>query len=586
MKLLLITQSRSKSGKPVQQKRTVVADIVRVGRESGSEIHLPDVRVALQEGFIFNRDGPVFAAGEGTRQDLTLTKRSVKSQRLKIGEPMAIGPYQLMAIAPPAGYDMAFSIELVMPIEEAKSDFASRAKKLDLASLHFGKRWWAWSLFLVAAALTFLIPAVKPLQLPWQQTAAALPQVTDKWWNPGPVMRSHQMIQERCEACHDKAFVRVKDESCVSCHQNIGGHVEAGLQKVAAFSESRCASCHLDHKGPKPLHKDSDKDCVACHSNIKLTAANSATQDVSDFAQNHPAFRVTLPGLREGDRVRIRQTDKAQLTERSNLKFPHSIHLDPQGVRHPDKGRVKVLCSDCHVPDFTRRTFEPVVMKTHCQECHRLEFEGAVTTRQVPHGSARDAKVVVQEFYANLALNGTRDSFSKAFGIDDVGLLKRVGNPEPLRTQVLSMARTKADKVAEELFEIRTCNLCHAVTRVNLDDGPDWQVAKIRPNHMWMPQARFDHKTHELAKCDDCHKVRESKVSADVAMPNIDGCRECHAGSTPTEKKVTSNCLLCHGFHVPNHPWKGGTIPIKPGKGLKSAAAGHPALAPPPGGNH
>ena len=42
-------------------------------------------------------------------------------------------------------------------------------------------------------------------------------------------------------------------------------------------------------------------------------------------------------------------------------------------------------------------------MQKHCQECHRLEFEPAVTSRQVPHGRPEEARTVVREFYANLA---------------------------------------------------------------------------------------------------------------------------------------------------------------------------------------
>jgi hypothetical protein len=38
-------------------------------------------------------------------------------------------------------------------------------------------------------------------------------------------------------------------------------------------------------------------------------------------------------------------------------------------------------------------------------------------------------------------------------------------------------------------------------------------------------------------------------------MPTVESCRDCHAGSQPAEKKITSNCLLCHGFHEQKHPW-------------------------------
>jgi predicted CXXCH cytochrome family protein len=70
-----------------------------------------------------------------------------------------------------------------------------------------------------------------------------------------------------------------------------------------------------------------------------------------------------------------------------------------------------------------------------------------------------------------------------------------------------------------------------------------------------MPHARFDHKAHAQTKCTQCHDITHSKKSSDVSMPTIKACRECHGGSKPVVNKVTSNCLLCHGFHDPKHPW-------------------------------
>jgi len=47
LKLLLITQTRSRAGKPLQAKREIEGDWLRVGRAASCEIHLPDPRVAL-----------------------------------------------------------------------------------------------------------------------------------------------------------------------------------------------------------------------------------------------------------------------------------------------------------------------------------------------------------------------------------------------------------------------------------------------------------------------------------------------------------------------------------------------------------
>jgi predicted CXXCH cytochrome family protein len=209
-------------------------------------------------------------------------------------------------------------------------------------------------------------------------------------------------------------------------------------------------------------------------------------------------------------------------------------------------------CKSCHQPDASQRGFEPIVMAKHCQECHNLQFEPAVTTREVPHGKAAEAMTVIEEFYAGLALKGMRDSFQKAFGVPGEGLLRRVGQATPAeREAALALAERKARQVGQELFEVRVCATCHAVRRT----GPGWEVAPIRANNHWMPHAKFDHRAHAQSKCADCHDVSKSKSAADVAMPRIEQCRECHAGAKAAEGKVTSSCLLCHGFHDATHPW-------------------------------
>ena len=136
-------------------------------------------------------------------------------------------------------------------------------------------------------------------------------------------------------------------------------------------------------------------------------------------------------------------------------------------------------------------------MARHCQDRHRLEFEPAVTARQVPHGRPAEAMTVVAEFYANLALNGVRDSFEKAFGVPGEGLLRRPGEPgDAARRATLAMAAKKAAHVSEEIVEIRLCRTCHEIQRSDGDRGTEWNVAQVRLGHAWMPGARFDHASH------------------------------------------------------------------------------------------
>jgi len=554
LKILLTT----KAGPRGQLRKTVTGEWLRVGRNAACEIHLPDPRVTLDHGMIVNRDGLVYLEGESGSQNIT--RKTVRSVRLKVGEPIEVGPYRIEAQAPPAGFDGALVIELAHPLPQATG---FRSRDLTLASLGLTKRWAAWLLGLAVLVAFLVIPAGRVLDLPWRDTAQVA-GTGDRFWNPGALILAHQPIQARCASCHEVAFEHVKDRACLECHSAIGHHVGAGMKPASLFEGARCATCHRDHKGVKATHRDDDKLCIDCHRDLPSRAKDARAANTSDFATSHPPFRLSLPtatGLK-----RVRQGD-GPIVEMSNLTFPHSVHLDARGVRSPLQGRMKLECRSCHQPDASRRAFEPVSMRKHCQECHALQFEPAVTTREVPHGKPAEAVTVIEEFYANLALKGVPDSFQKAFGVPGEGLLRRVGEPSAAdRQNALALAGRKAKQVSTELFEVRVCKTCHSIERA----GDDWKVAPVRANNTWMPHARFDHKSHQQAKCANCHAVAQSKEASDVAMPTIKACRECHGGSRPAEGKVTSNCMQCHGFHDPAHAWDPN---FKPRAGAKVAGA-------------
>jgi hypothetical protein len=256
--------------------------------------------------------------------------------------------------------------------------------------------------------------------------------------------------------------------------------------------------------------------------------------------------------------IRVSQTEKTRLVERPRFKFPHDVHLK-SSVRGP-KGRKTLTCASCHVPDSSGRSFMGIDMKRSCVECHTLEFEPAVTTRQVPHGSAEDATVTVQEFYASIALNNIPVD---VVNLGDIrrGLPRFTGGviSEDQRRQALAWARVKADQVTEDLFEKRVCIVCHEVTR-KMTSGRtgasgEWVIAPVHLATSRFPKARFDHASHRTGniKCTDCHAVEKSHSSVDIPMPEIGKCRECHAGNAASGNRVVSTCISCHDFHIAGH---------------------------------
>jgi predicted CXXCH cytochrome family protein len=529
-----------------------------VGRAASSEIHLPDQRVALNQGLISYRNGVVYSEGDAAIVNPgATTRKAVRSTRLKAGATINVGPYRFTGLAAPEGFDGAISIELVKPLAEAASGIATRAGRLTLASLRLPKRWLAWALAVAVLVTFFAIPAGRIFDLPWRAASQAAGFTGDRFWKPGSMLLAHQPIETRCAACHTNPFQHVKDRACLECHATVGHHVGPELAPAVLFEGARCASCHRDHKGVRATHRDDDGFCVSCHRDLGAKAKGTQVANASDFAADHPEFRLSIP---EGDSVRKVRQGSDGVEESSNLAFPHATHLDPAGVKSPARGRVRLECGSCHQPDASRRVFQPISMERHCRECHRLEFEPAVTSREVPHGKPAEAVNVISDFYANLALNGVKDSFEKAFGVPGEGLLRRIGEPtESQRRVALGLAKRKAARVAVDLFEVRVCSTCHEVER----EGGGWSIATVRIPDRWMPQARFSHRTHAQSKCEDCHDVARSMDSSDVAIPTIETCRECHGGSKPVEKKVTSSCMLCHGFHDASHPWN--PVDKKPG---------------------
>jgi hypothetical protein len=238
------------------------------------------------------------------------------------------------------------------------------------------------------------------------------------------------------------------------------------------------------------------------------------------------------------------------MVERSNLKFNHALHLDPKGIRDPQERRSVLNCTDCHEPEDNGRLIAPVVMERHCQRCHSLAFEPKVTSREVPHGSEQQVITVLREFYARLVLGDVPPGVVPPPDLQRMRPGSEIDYQE--RQQALRIADERAQRVLRELYETRdVCSTCHHVSR----QATGYKVAPVRMARVWMPQALFTHAKHATERCSTCHDVTRSTKSADIAMPTIDKCRDCHVGARAVMGKVTSDCATCHKFHAGSEYW-------------------------------
>jgi hypothetical protein len=548
-------------GKPQRDQRRVAGPVLGIGRGSKSHVHLPDARVALNHARIsVDETGASIEAVEG---GIEVNDRPVGSARLAVGDVIEIGPYGIKVEAPPAGLPLALAVSA----NDKAAPSGNMARRVLLGAPRVSKRRLSYLAFLGVLLLCLIVPLGGELlgSGPMEPGSTRellreiVPSVAGNFaqsWNPGPMSRGHQIFGRDCRTCHQFAFLQVRDSACITCHQTIKEHVprvELTGARGITFAATRCAECHRDHKGMQMAPRAQEL-CADCHVDVKNAAPSAQSHNVTDFFADHPPFRLSLIDADKPKAVRrVRQASPrpADMLERSNLKFNHALHLDPQGIRDPQARRSVMNCTDCHVPDEGTRLMAPVNMERHCQRCHSLAFEPKVTSREVPHGSEEQVITVLREFYARLVLGDPPPGVTPPPDLQRMRPGAEVDYQE--RQAALRIADARAQRVLGELYETRdVCSICHYVKHA---DAGGYKVAPVRMARVWMPQALFSHAKHATERCSTCHDAARSSKATDIAMPDVDKCRECHVGARPVLGKVTSDCATCHKFHAGRDYW-------------------------------
>jgi hypothetical protein len=72
-------------------------------------------------------------------------------------------------------------------------------------------------------------------------------------------------------------------------------------------------------------------------------------------------------------------------------------------------------------------------------------------------------------------------------------------------------------------------------------------VVKSNITQRWFQHAVFNHDTHKLLRCVECHSgALTSQETADVLLPGIQTCEKCHHGG---REAAESRCFECHTYH-------------------------------------
>jgi len=450
------------------------------------------------------------------------------------------------------------------PDEASPASAANTSTQPSRYSISF----WSWTLTLSVAAIFLLVPMGTFLAPSMRKLLRSTPLVpSDALWSSGPLHATHRFIGNDCSACHVEPFKRVRNTECEKCHADVQHHVDVRTADVGLFDAERCAGCHFEHKEPSTLILRDQRLCTDCHARMDKLKTNAQVENASNFGTDHPEFRLAV--LSQDEIVAPGQwaaqwldaNNAASFKENSHLKFSHAQHLDPKGVKSPMGERV-LQCADCHRPNSSGRQMMPVRMEAQCSGCHSLHFDEHDPTTGVPHGDLQKMFRALREHFSRQYLDSTGGAAARnpSNGLRRPGQeARQMSFDEQKRAR--DWADTEALKMARELLEKRVCVDCHDVTHVLGGSGFDqWKVAPVRLTQNWMPRARFNHAAHITQPCNSCHNAAErSKRSSDILMPRIAKCRECH-GDASDSSKLSSDCVMCHRFHLPNRGQFGAAV--------------------------
>jgi hypothetical protein len=415
------------------------------------------------------------------------------------------------------------------------------AKRIDLQYFkrtHPLRRWRFW--------LSLAVPIVALGWLVAQRT-----QDGQKAYSSGPLSASHAVFTQQCSLCHvtraGAFFKEVSDDACLACHDAPVHHANQ------AFTPS-CSSCHLEHKGSIRLAHTSTASCTQCHGNLRAQDGNPHfVRSIANFDREHPDFSPSTK----------------KLSDPGQLRLNHFLHTKPN-LMGPNGKRVQMACEDCHhlagepghlayagdlVATGTAEqgnslhnrmrplSMEPVKFAVDCAGCHTLQFDTRLGTEQAPHDKTEIVHTfLAKRFQAYIARNPAA-----------VHIPEPPTRQVPERVRPVRTARNASEWVqfrvedAEWLLWSKTCKQCH-VLRPTAASLPEIVPSGIRTR--WLEHATFDHGAHRMMTCTACHaQALDSHDTADVLLPGIQTCRECHRDKARSEEVAEGRCFECHQYH-------------------------------------
>ncbi len=614
MSFVLRTIAKRVGAPDIVRTRDIAAAEPVVGRGSDCDIQLTDLAVSLRHA-VLRPAGPnnvkVIAQSLGDEK-FEANGIFVRSAELDVAKTPVLGFGSHTLTLTPGEQPGQ-----IMVTAEARENVASTAAAADqkgafsLKYALFSQRWLAWTLAVLIVALclalpigVFIIDRHKTIETGAQQQ-----------WSSGPLSPGHHFLEKNCTACHQNAFVSVRDDACLSCHKagldkqaalhlasdlrrrgspfppdpaadhaprdrlmaarppdpNFVRRVNTWVAETFSHPNNRCASCHTEHVGdgkaeaantPRPVTPDELRrnDCKDCHTDLKARLPDAKVANAPDWG-HHPDFRPLITVGFKGDQPVVQRIAIAEATvQKTGLIFGHDVHLKTGGLvarmaRELGKSHgygAPLDCANCHRA-APDGGFVPVDMPRDCSQCHSLVFDHKGGVEQVlPHGKPKEVMAALKAFYA-----GGRPEWASAPAafLERPGLKGGFYRSGPAVDPVAAAARAAFQPGG-------TCTTCHTVIQPTDARTLNYGIAPVAQTNRYLPWGGFNHNISEHRQdalgaqtCKTCHKVETSAKAEDVMLPKIAECDTCHGKTKPQVATAAgADCAECHGFHNPGAP--------------------------------
>lgn len=540
--------AHKRKGIVTESEKLIDNQSISIGRATDQDIFLADSGVSYNHARINLLPDGTINVSSISRIGFYVEGNLVQNCLIRRSGEILIGAFKIQ-IEIDTKIDQA-NITIEKVAEDIVEVQSERMLPTRLEQTWLSKRALSWVAFLLMLGLFLGLPLAEFYDDRAEQLIEEMRLPGDDLWLSGDISGPHRHFGNDCNQCHQEPFVKVRDSACVDCHVKITAHADPDLFDLPELQETRCATCHKEHNGTVHLIQTAQNLCSDCHGRLD-TGPDSELANISDFAIDHTQFKVALmtrSGMSRNDPQawqRISLDDPA-IRHETGLLFPHDVHLDAEGVDGPQGNQVMV-CNDCHQTDASGNYMVPIRMEPHCQSCHRLEFDPDDLDRELPHSDLTNLRKMLNEYYSLKALRG---SVKDEDAPDLVTERRRPGKPLTRAEQQIALqwALEKAEFVAEEVVEFRSCNLCHKVER-DPSSAEGWKIPEVNTaQSRWMPKGDFAHESHQNTSCETCHEAAQSSKSEDVLLTKIEVCQECHGGENATDR-LQSTCIECHDFH-------------------------------------